>query len=53
MSLFQNSVQQKYLNQHIKTQIETTDQEIDKMVYALYELSDEEIKIKYHTTNGK
>ena len=29
----------------IKTQIETTDQEIDQMVYALYELTEEEIGI--------
>ena len=72
MSLFQNSVQQKYLNMldaklvdakytefkayfgnpeiqqskkalEIKTKIEPTDQEIDKMVYALYELTEEEI----------
>ena len=29
----------------IKTNIETTDLEIDQMVYALYELTDEEIGI--------
>ena len=29
----------------IKTNIETTDQEIDQMVYALYELTEEEIGI--------
>jgi len=29
----------------IKTNIETTDQEIEQMVYALYELTEEEIKI--------
>ncbi len=29
----------------IKTQIEKTDQEIDRMVYELYELTGEEIKI--------
>ncbi len=29
----------------LKSQINTTDKEIDKMVYELYELSDDEIKI--------
>jgi len=29
----------------IKTNIETTDREIDQMVYALYELTEEEIGI--------
>lgn len=29
----------------LKAQIEKTDKEIDQMVYALYELTDEEIKI--------
>ncbi|MDP2891032.1 MAG: hypothetical protein Q8P34_18950 [Bacteroidota bacterium] len=29
----------------IKTRIETTDQEIDQMVYALYGLTEEEIKL--------
>ena len=29
----------------IKNKIETTDQEIDKMVYELYELTEEEIGI--------
>lgn len=29
----------------IKPQIEQTDKEIDKMIYALYELTEEEIKI--------
>ena len=29
----------------IKTKIETTDREIDQMVYALYELTEEEIGI--------
>jgi len=28
-----------------KTEIQTTDKEIDKMVYELYGLSDDEIKI--------
>lgn len=31
--------------QQLKTQIETTDKQIDKMVYELYGLTDEEIKI--------
>lgn len=29
----------------IKKQIDTTDREIDRMVYALYELTEEEVKI--------
>jgi len=29
----------------IKTKIETTDQEIDKMIYALYELTEKEMEV--------
>ena len=35
----------------IQQVIDTTDKEIDQMVYALYELSEEEIKIVETTLN--
>ena len=38
-------LQQSKKATELKTKIETTDQEIDKMVYVLYELTDEEIGI--------
>ncbi|DAB28772.1 MAG TPA: hypothetical protein CFH78_00800, partial [Sulfurimonas sp. UBA10385] len=41
-SLFEND---KALTCKLKEEISTTDKEIDKMVYELYELSDDEIKI--------
>ena len=51
LTLSEEAEWEEYFNQEskkardIKTNIETTDQEIDKMVYALYELTEEEIKI--------
>ena len=37
--------EQKQKAQQLKSQIHQTDLEIDQMVYALYELTEEEIKI--------
>ena len=51
LSLSQQDEWEEYFNQYagecqqLKTQIETTDKQIDKMVYELYGLTDEEIKI--------
>jgi hypothetical protein len=51
MSLFQNSVLTKYLKevkqkaQILKAEIDKTDREIDRMVYELYGLTEEEIGI--------
>jgi hypothetical protein len=45
MSVFQPSVLKKYLSTTLKSQIETTEKAIDKMVYELYGLSKEEIKV--------
>lgn len=42
MSLFQKSKLEALMN---KSQIEQTDKEIGQIVYALYELTEEEIKI--------
>jgi len=41
MTLFQHSV----LRNHLQTQIDNTDKEIDTMVYELYGLSDDEIAV--------
>ncbi len=35
----------------LQTEIETTDKEIDQMVYKLYELTDEEIEIVENSVN--
>jgi len=48
MALFQNSVLNKYLKlqaQALKSEIDKTDNEIDQMVYQLYGLTEDEIKI--------
>ncbi len=49
MALFQTSVLYKYLAEQdalaIKNEIDKTDAAIDKMVYALYGLTEDEIKI--------
>ncbi|MBN2173034.1 MAG: hypothetical protein JW731_02800 [Bacteroidales bacterium] len=44
MSLFQKLVEKKYFND-LDTAIEKTNKEIDQMVYELYGLTEEEIKI--------
>lgn len=36
---------QKQKAQHLKTEIARTDKEIDRMMYELYGLTDEEVKI--------
>jgi type II restriction/modification system DNA methylase subunit YeeA len=51
LSLAQEAEWEEYFTQEakkaltLKQQIDTTDKEIDQMVYKLYELTDEEIKI--------
>ncbi|MFZ4401539.1 MAG: hypothetical protein ACOYO1_16015, partial [Bacteroidales bacterium] len=51
LSLSQEAEWEDYFNQEskkaleLKTTIDATDKEIDKMVYALYGLTEEEIKI--------
>ncbi len=51
MALFQTSVLKKYLSQQDQTAVEKTyhkftlEQQMDAMVYELYGLSNEEIKI--------
>jgi hypothetical protein len=51
LTLSQKAEWETYFNQEaenartIKTEIDTTDNEIDRMVYALYGLTEEEIKI--------
>ena len=37
----------------LQRQIDTTDHQIDQLVYELYELTEEEIKIVEKTTKGK
>lgn len=45
MALFQPSVLKKHLKQQDKSTVDKAYKEIDKMVYELYGLTDEEIKI--------
>ena len=45
MALFQASVIKKELSKQDKTLVEITNKKIDQMVYELYGLNDEEIKI--------
>ena len=51
LTLVQQDEWEKYFNQYktecqsLKTQIETTDKEIDKKVYELYGLTEEEVKV--------
>ncbi|NLM99891.1 MAG: hypothetical protein GX170_07725 [Campylobacteraceae bacterium] len=48
MTMFQNSVLKSFTQNEsldLKSQINQTDKEIDAMVYTLYDLTDEEIKI--------
>ncbi|MCB2207847.1 MAG: hypothetical protein KQH67_06080 [Bacteroidetes bacterium] len=49
MSLFQRSVLNKYINnqkaQTLKAEINHIDRDIDQMVYELYGLTEEEIRI--------
>ena len=48
MSLFEA---QKSKAQTLKVEIDKTDKQIDRMVYQLYGLTDEEIKIVEDSTN--
>jgi hypothetical protein len=56
MSLFQHSVLTKYLKeanekaQTLKSEIDKTNHEIDRMVYELYGLTEEEIGIVEEST---
>ncbi len=45
MSLFQKSVEKKYLNELDSVVFDIPNKQIDQMVYELYDLSKEEIKI--------
>lgn len=45
MSLFQKSVEKKQKAQTLQSEIDKTDKEIDQLVYELYGLTEEGIKI--------
>lgn len=46
MALFQQSVIKKHIQELDKVAVNKTDKEIDQMVYELYGLTEEEIKIE-------